>query len=410
MKMRPLRLAALATVVGLAGAAAATAAAVPSGKAAGTPIVIQVNYPDQNPSVNQPDIRWGAEGAAAAINKKGGINGHPITVVACNDSNSAPGRQDCARKGTDPANNVVACLCAPDAYESFPIWTAAGIVQIGAANTQPAFVQPLNYPFTGASVLNYMSEAAALKKAGAKSLAIVSFSNASALSLAVSMKTAAKAAHLPYKGTVAVPLTPVADYSPYAQKVKDMGADAIGFVTNVAVGFAFVRALQNLGVTKIFPATTGASLGDFEAQTAGPDSNGWYVASTVPPPGETESYPALKDYMSETLAVSDEKKHGAYGELAWLEVYGFATIAKTIKGDITKDSFRKAIQAWPKGKIINVKGIIKWDPNGKGPAITPRLSSTQGQVWLSKVVNQHLVLQSKKPIEVFSVLGLAKKK
>ena len=91
---RPALLGLVAILAALAAAVSATAG---SG-AASDPIKLIVIAPVQTPIQNYPDAFAGAQAAAAAINKKGGIKGRRIQILTCNTQSNANVAVACARE------------------------------------------------------------------------------------------------------------------------------------------------------------------------------------------------------------------------------------------------------------------------------------------------------------------------
>src|ERR1700689_387658 len=98
----PRRCAAL-TVIALAATLVASACASTSkgstsvDAAAGSPVKLMATGILNTPAANFTESVNGAEAAAAAINKAGGINGHPIEIITCNDNLNAADAIGCAR-------------------------------------------------------------------------------------------------------------------------------------------------------------------------------------------------------------------------------------------------------------------------------------------------------------------------
>ena len=88
-------LAAAAVLVLVVAFAAVTGA---SAERQANPIIIEVIAPVATPIENYPDAQAGVEGAAAALNKKGGIKGQQIQVKFCNTNSNANSATACGRQ------------------------------------------------------------------------------------------------------------------------------------------------------------------------------------------------------------------------------------------------------------------------------------------------------------------------
>ena len=88
-------------LLGLVAVLAAVAAAVQANAGSGAtspPLKLMVIAPVQTPIQNYPDAFAGAQAAADAINKKGGIKGRRIQILTCNTQSNANVAVACARE------------------------------------------------------------------------------------------------------------------------------------------------------------------------------------------------------------------------------------------------------------------------------------------------------------------------
>ncbi len=53
----------------------------------GDPVTVMTIAPVDTAAINQPEIHDAAKAAAASINNAGGLNGHEVKVINCNDGN-----------------------------------------------------------------------------------------------------------------------------------------------------------------------------------------------------------------------------------------------------------------------------------------------------------------------------------
>src|SRR5262249_34261913 len=98
--------AAIAAVCAM-GIAASSATAKPE-KAAATPYKVMAITGIGAPANNFPEFIRGAQAAMPAINKLGGIGGHPLQVDGCNSQFSATVSSQCAHKAVDEGyNNMI---------------------------------------------------------------------------------------------------------------------------------------------------------------------------------------------------------------------------------------------------------------------------------------------------------------
>ncbi|MFC7306315.1 ABC transporter substrate-binding protein [Streptomyces monticola] len=152
---RPLKTAAL-TVTALAVVASS---AVGCGALPGTtggsrePVTVMTWAPDGTEATNVPGMPAMAQAYARWVNASGGLNGHKLRVLTCNDHNDSVDAADCARRAVK--ENVAAVVGSYSQHgQAFlsPL-EAAGIPYIGGYGlTEEEFVSPLSYPVNGGQV------------------------------------------------------------------------------------------------------------------------------------------------------------------------------------------------------------------------------------------------------------------
>ncbi|MET8285737.1 ABC transporter substrate-binding protein [Streptomyces sp. NPDC048448] len=106
--------------------------------------------PQDTAATNKPGMPAMAEAYARWVNAHGGIKGHKLTVLTCNDHNDTVGAAQCARRAAK--ENVVAVVGSYSQHgRSFlaPL-EAAGIPYIGGYGvTDDEFTSPDSYPING---------------------------------------------------------------------------------------------------------------------------------------------------------------------------------------------------------------------------------------------------------------------
>ena len=114
------------------------------------PITVMTWAPENTAATNKPGMPAMAKAYARWVNAKGGINGHKLNVLTCNDHNDSVDAADCARRAVK--ENVVAVVGSYSQHgRSFlaPL-EGAGIPYIGGYGvTDDEFTSPLSYPVNG---------------------------------------------------------------------------------------------------------------------------------------------------------------------------------------------------------------------------------------------------------------------
>ncbi|MFD7601224.1 ABC transporter substrate-binding protein [Streptomyces mirabilis] len=113
-------------------------------------ITVMTWAPQDTAATNKPGMPAMAEAYARWVNANGGIHGHKLKVLTCNDHNDTVYAAKCARRAAD--ENVVAVVGSYSQHgRSFlaPL-EAAGIPYIGGYGvTDDEFSSPLSYPING---------------------------------------------------------------------------------------------------------------------------------------------------------------------------------------------------------------------------------------------------------------------
>lgn len=140
------------------GALAAAAAFLLSGcgvlpgssRPTGTPISVMTWAPQNTKATNMPGMPATAEAYARMVNDHGGINGHPLKVLTCDEHNDSVRAARCAQEAVDA--HVVAVIGSYSQYgQSFmPTLEFAGIPYVGGYGISPEeFTSPASYPVNG---------------------------------------------------------------------------------------------------------------------------------------------------------------------------------------------------------------------------------------------------------------------
>ncbi|MET7359295.1 ABC transporter substrate-binding protein [Streptomyces sp. NPDC005562] len=114
------------------------------------PITVMTWAPEKTKATNKPGMPAMAQAYARWVNAHGGLDGHELKVLTCNDHNDTVGAAACAREAVD--NDVAAVVGAYSQHGSSflaPL-EGAGIPYIGGYGiTDDEFSSPLSYPVNG---------------------------------------------------------------------------------------------------------------------------------------------------------------------------------------------------------------------------------------------------------------------
>jgi branched-chain amino acid transport system substrate-binding protein len=235
---------------GLAQAGSATNAAAGAASApSGAPVTVGVIYTANNQAGNTPGIQTGANAAAAYINSQlGGINGHPVKVLACNGMNAPENSTACATKFVNSGVVDVVGLDGLWGTNGQPIVAKAGIINQTTPLAAGEFIGPTSFPFDGGPTAGAGAVASYVLSKGWKSVACVYLDLASVKpSCDQAFAGPLKAAGVKY---VSVPVPPTAtDFAQYAQAATVNKPQAVLVLDGPTEIARFIQAASQLGVT-----------------------------------------------------------------------------------------------------------------------------------------------------------------
>ncbi|HTE59869.1 MAG TPA: ABC transporter substrate-binding protein, partial [Solirubrobacteraceae bacterium] len=239
-------------VTGCGGDEEATGSGAAGGSSAakGTPVKLMTISAVGSPLTNYPDIEAATKAAADAINKSGGINGHPIEATFCNTKGDANGSTTCAREAVK--EKVAAVVGDLDIFEpvSFPVLEKAKIPVVGQhpAGAENDFKSEYSFPLQSGNGAGYAAFAYAAAKEGKKRFLIVTIDLPIAATQNAWAEAGAKDAGLEVLPQVKIPAEGVTDYTPYVQQAKSQNADAILIVQGNAGTQGVLKAADAVGL------------------------------------------------------------------------------------------------------------------------------------------------------------------
>ncbi|WP_230314100.1 ABC transporter substrate-binding protein [Nakamurella alba] len=371
MKLSLVRRAVPAMVIALGvtacGSSADTSGSTSSGGGGGDGgIHFQVTAAVGSSLTNYPDVEAGANAAVAAINKAGGVNGKQITMTFCNTRGDVNQAMACARQAdTDGADAVLGRV---DIYspQTLPIIEAAKIPDIGSVSTGADldYVSPITFPLAPGTFGAYAASPQAFKDGGAKSMVVVTVDLGIGIKQAEVTGAVGEAIGLEVKPMIKVPTQGVTDFTPFAQQVKDSGADAVLIQLGPTGGQAFVKAADAIGLQAQLGGTA-FSLGQSEGAGLGALASRLMVTSPYPSTDDlsVDGIARYNKELDDNGVAKDPALRRLAGLNAWLSVYAAAEVAKTIQGDVTKESM---LEALGKAKDIDLFDLVTFSPADLG--------------------------------------------
>lgn len=116
----------------------------------GSTITVMTFAPQDTKATNMPGMPGMAKAYEAWVNSKGGINGHKLRVLTCNEKNTPNGAADCARKAIDEKAVAVVGSYSQHGRAFMAPLEAEGIPFIGGYGvSSEEFQSTLSYPVNG---------------------------------------------------------------------------------------------------------------------------------------------------------------------------------------------------------------------------------------------------------------------
>jgi ABC-type branched-subunit amino acid transport system substrate-binding protein len=354
----------------------------------GSPIKILVDSTNGNALFNYPGTWGAAQAASRAINERGGINGHPLSIITCNNQGTPNGAAACAQQAV--ADKVVAYtgFDSPNAYNVFPVLKTAKIPSVLYV-TQPSDLQTaLNYPINGGAVAQLYGVPFAAAKAGAKTAAIVQNTFPGYQAFVAAGRAAAKAAGLKVLDTLLLPTT-TTDFAATVQKLRSLNPDAVLLYAAAPPALGIMQTGEQIGFSPIYVGFAGI-FGQPEVLKTAPLTKSFWNTSSLPPTSASDTFSGVATYNEEmNQAGSNGVPNTATSErdetslATWLAVHGLAKVMATIQGPVTAASLTAALR---RTTDMNLYGLVTWSPGSPGLKTYPKLTNG-GAVYIGPAKN-----------------------
>jgi ABC-type branched-subunit amino acid transport system substrate-binding protein len=416
-KLKLSRLALMTTLVSLAVLGSVVGASANSRRAHGADFKIMIISGFNTFSNANPEILQGALGAAAAINKAGGLpGGRMITVTPCGTQNSVTGDAACARQAVDQGYDNVIHRSSFGAGGS-PILKAAGIPEIGMVPTLTGdYIRNGNiFPVTTTSQALFVAAIAYELKTDKtlKKWAAVGVQNSgSDLTLKQTKLLATKNGRT-FVGAFELPIVASPDMLPTAQALAQLAPDAVVCSCPVGYHVALDAAWNSLGFfPKVYISNTPTLTPDLLSQFV--KLPALVIGGSDVPPVSATSSPLVKAFLADMTAAGlagDPLNLDAVSEIGWLDVRAIGQLAALLpKGTTaTKELLIKQIAKVTTAHPINLYNTIMWAPGSLGPAAVP--NNPNGLAFANRFdpATKQYVLASPTPIDAWKYLGIARK-
>ncbi|MFD8753761.1 ABC transporter substrate-binding protein [Kitasatospora sp. NPDC059577] len=286
-RRRPIAAAATAAVLFPTLFSASACGGPADASTSGADLTVMTWAPSGTGSADRPGMTAIASAIGQDVNTKGGLNGHRLRVITCNEHNTADGARACAQQAVDA--RAVAVLGSYSQWgEAFmPVLERAGIPLIGGYGlSQPEFSSPLSYPVDGGLPALVAGSGRQLVDAGCKAVSLVRPDTPAGDSLVGYLGTALRPAGIKLLDVKAPEQS--SDYTTVARKA--VGRDEPGNCVTSALAAEptgnLLDSYRRLNMRNTKLASVIGSVQQSVVDSTGGDSgplSGAYVASWYPP-------------------------------------------------------------------------------------------------------------------------------
>jgi ABC-type branched-subunit amino acid transport system substrate-binding protein len=366
-------------IVAATGSSKSTSGDASAAKAA--PVTVFFDGPIKTAVADETDAYAAVQSAALAINKSGGLGGHQVKLVLCNET-SANTEVACARKAA--ATKALAFVGSSFFFNAAPVdqvLAKAKIPSIGPlAVVVPEFSSPINFPIDVPS-LGVLACPQLMKQAtGTKKISAITQDLPVQDQVLGTIRGIAGIDKLGYGTDVKVPVTET-DYSSAAAQLGSNADTVINFLTPTVQGALFTAA-ASLGET----FKTCASPAGFTVQVLkqlGSRAANIYEALGLPPVSSAASIPLVQQFKNQINAGAKAHIAGAgVNKLivpanalrAWLSMQILEQVAPKVSGSLTGPKLLAALNK----STVRLPGIetLRFSKPGKGPGFERMFSPT----------------------------------
>ena len=309
----------------------------------GDPVTVMTIAPVDTAAINQPEIHDAAKAAATSINNAGGLNGHEVKVINCNDGNDTNKAAECARQAV--SENVAAVLggFTTNGATINPILDQAGIPWIGAPGFSPNELADKNsFPLLSGAP-TFAGIAAKAAKDGCTSVATVLYDTPTTGKAVDLINLGLTAAGGKPATNIKVPTT-TTDFGSVAKSAGESDCAIIGLPNDQTVAVA--KAGESVGVDTRYYILSGG-LNDTVLSQAGKAFEGAGSASNF----VVASNPVWDEAKAST---DDVDWTGPYNQDTWASYKVFAEVMAA-QPDITAATVTAAMSG---AKDIDAGGLM----------------------------------------------------
>jgi branched-chain amino acid transport system substrate-binding protein len=334
-----------AATTAVAPATTAAAGSATGGPATGKPVKIGfVNL--EGGAVSLPELRIGAETAAAYLNTHGGVHGRPIQIVPCNVDGTPEKSIDCANRLVSDGATVVMEGYDPGSDAMLPVLKSANVPLVGHAAFGPqqevaddAFFFGAANPSYAAGFLDYYAHS------GAKSMMLFLPDNPSGRGFAQSVAEPL-AGHLGLNLHVTFYNAASPDWASLATSALAAKTDVAGTIAPEGDCVGLLHALRSIKFGgSVFLGTCSAFMAADPAGAVGvaTTSDLWKPTDLTAPPPDKQAQ--VQQYINIMTAAGQDKLINGFAYDYFSDTWDLAAALGRINGDVTPAAATDALRS-----------------------------------------------------------------
>lgn len=287
------------------------------GSLSGTPFVFGTDSTDSSQSLSLVGAADGFQAWADYTNAHGGILGHPVKVVRCNDQNTPDGDTTCARQLIQ--NQQVLAVAGSESgvisSSGEPLFAAAGLPYVCGNPLAPVEFQASSaFCITGGPAAEYAALVDYLVGTlHIKNIVSVNIGTTVGLQTTAFWSAIAKKEGATVEDVVVQPAE--ADYTPAVTQAQADHAGAYLIGIDPASTARFFQAATQAGVT-VPMATVGSAVTEAVTQAAGPYTGPFYYTQAAQI--LNQSNPQIASYLSQMKADGYQAQIGNASVASWM--------------------------------------------------------------------------------------------
>ncbi|HEY1919474.1 MAG TPA: ABC transporter substrate-binding protein [Streptosporangiaceae bacterium] len=379
--------------------------------ATGSTIYVGEISPIDEAALAVPEVSMGVRTAVRAINASGGVLGHKVVLVYCNDQDNPTVAGQCANEMV--SKHVVAMVGDFTLFGAVvnPILEKAGIPEIGGVPEDPSdYKDPNIFLIDGGETATLGGVALLFKKLGITSIVAPRIDVPATITDLATLKKAISSLGISLGQDILVPPT-ATDFSPYVQAAISSKAEGIYFLLAGAQIVPYEQLAVQLGAQyKIVDGQgtlTNTDIAEL-AKPGGPLDNS-YLVQSLPPLTAASQYPGIQTFLSQLNAEhasgdaeATTLQASADTENAWLSTWALEKVlsagGSSSGGAVTASSVMKAMQS---AQNVSLFGLTPpWTPNKTITGAWPRISNPYQYFLVMK--NGTSYLSQKAPVDTTS--------